>query len=257
MSSSLDLHRAFSLHRPGGATDVDARFDETLLAIAAEQGPTACIWQAGQSLVVPRTYRRFEAFEHACNAYSSRGWPVVVRQTGGGIVPQGPGIVNVSLAYPVHGPAMRHSEPGYQLICEILEEALAQLGVQAFASAVEDSFCDGRYNLAVNHHGRAVKVAGTAQMWKRLPGSLDTHIGLVHALVLVDTDTGELTQVINTFEEAIGNERRYSPPSVISIAELLDETARGTRCETMRGSVLTRYTQALEDAISRARIPTT
>ena len=249
MSSSLDLHRAFSLYRPSCATGVDARFDETLLEMAAEQGPTACIWQAGRSLVVPRTYRRFEAFEKACNTYREQGWPVIVRQTGGGIVPQGPGIANVSLAYPVHGPAMRHSEPGYQLICEVLADALRQLGLEAFAAAVEDSFCDGRYNLAVSREGRAIKVAGTAQMWKRLPGSQDTHIGLVHALVLVDADTAALTQVINSFEEAIGNDRRYSRNSVVSIAELLDEPDGD--------AVLLRYIEVLEEAIHKARIPVT
>ena len=247
MSSFLDLHRAFTLHHPDVSTGVDARFDETLLAIAADQGPTACIWQADQSLVVPRTYRRFAAFEDACDAYLTRGWPIVVRQTGGGIVPQGPGILNVSLAYPVHGPAMRHSEPGYQLICKVLECALAALNVEAFASAVDHSFCDGRYNLAVSRHGRPVKIAGTAQMWKRAPDSPDTHIGLVHALVLVDTDTTALTQTINGFEQAIGNDRRYSLDSAISIAELLGVPDGAT--------VLAGYTRALEEAIKAARVP--
>lgn len=251
--ATLDLHRGFSLYRPPPADGLDARYDEILLERAVEYGPAACIWQAPDSLVVPRSYRRFDAFEQACAHFAGQDHPIIVRQTGGGIVPQGPGILNVSLAYPVHGPAMHHSEPGYRLICDLLSAALLQLEIAAFPAAVEDSFCDGRYNLAVEHQGRTVKVAGTAQMWKRLPGTPDAHIGLVHALVLVDTDTTALTELINTFEEAIGNDRRYSPLSVISIADHLAATAKEP--ESCIADVGRRFSAALEHAITQIRVP--
>lgn len=186
-----------------------------------DHGPIASLWQADRGLVVPRTYRRFEAFEDACLQFAAQGWPVTVRQTGGGIVPQGPGIVNVSLAYRVDGPPMQHSEQGYQLICGLLADALDTLGVDAFPAPVEGSFCDGRYNLAVHLHGAAVKVAGTAQMWRRLRGTEDGHAGLVHALVLLDADTAGITDAANAFETAIGSGRRYRADRVVSVAELL------------------------------------
>src|SRR3546814_17345194 len=66
-----------------------ARFDESLIALAAQQGPSASIWEAEQGLVVPRTYRRYADFEQACEQLEQAGWPVTVRQSGGGIVPQG------------------------------------------------------------------------------------------------------------------------------------------------------------------------
>ncbi|NLC36692.1 MAG: lipoate--protein ligase family protein, partial [Alcaligenaceae bacterium] len=174
----------FTLLDSSAETGADARHDESLLELAARRGPLASIWQTQRSLVVPRSYRRFEAFEQAQQHFATQGWPVTVRQTGGGIVPQGPGILNLSLAYPVQGPPMRHSEPGYLLICRILAHALLSIGVEAFPAAVAGSFCDGRYNLAVNRQGMAVKIAGTAQSWRRVPGSADEHMGLVHALVL-------------------------------------------------------------------------
>lgn len=213
--------RSFALYRPAAEKHGDARFDESLLDMAAANGPTACIWQARQSLVVPRTYRRFEAFEAACEDFARKGWPVTVRQTGGGIVPQGPGIINLSLAYPVCGPAMRHSEPGYQLICQLLSAALKKLEIDAYPAAVEGSFCDGRYNLAVTLQGMAVKIAGTAQMWRRIAGSQEGHVGLVHALVLVDADTDAVTAAANAFEAALGSGRRYLAERVVSIADLL------------------------------------
>lgn len=211
----------FTLLALPAGTQTDARHDESLLEHVASQGPLASIWQTQRSLVVPRSYRRFEAFESASELFAQRGWPVVVRQTGGGIVPQGPGIVNLSLAYHVDGPPMRHSEPGYRLICQVLAEALRSMGITAFPAAVEGSFCDGRYNLAVQLHNTPVKIAGTAQTWRRVPGSHDTHIGLVHALILLDTDTAAVTETANAFEAAIGSERRYQADKVVAAAELL------------------------------------
>lgn len=212
---------AFTLVSAESEACADPRFDESLLAQAAEQGPLACVWQAARGLVVPRTYRRFDAFDTARRRFADEGWPVTVRQTGGGIVPQGPGIVNLSLAYPVEGPPMRHSEPGYRLICRLLADALSAMNVQAFPAAVEGSFCDGRYNLAVGGQEAAVKIAGTAQMWRRLRGTADRHVGLVHALVLVDVDGDHVTRVANGFEAAIGSERRYRPDRVTSLARWL------------------------------------
>lgn len=187
-----------------------------------EQGPMASIWQTQQCLVVPRSYARFSDFDAACAEFQRQGWPIIVRQSGGGIVPQGPGIVNVSLAYAVHGPAMQHSEPGYRLICDLLARAMQQLGVCAFPAAVDGSFCDGRFNLAVIRADTAVKIAGTAQTWRRVPGSLEKHVGLVHALVLLDVDTDEVTAVANAFEAMIGSERRYQADKVVSVAQLLN-----------------------------------
>lgn len=212
---------SFTLLTPPASADTDASYDESLLEQVSRLGPVASIWQTQRSLVVPRSYRRFDAFDAACGQFAQQGWPVIVRQTGGGIVPQGPGIVNLSLAYHVEGPPMRHSEPGYLLICRILSEALRSMGITAFPAAVEGSFCDGRYNLAVQLQGSTVKIAGTAQTWRRVPGSPDTHVGLVHALVLLDTDTEAVTATANAFEAAIGSERRYLADKVVAAAELL------------------------------------
>lgn len=217
----LSAAKGFTLLAPGIQTAADARHDEFLLSAVKNHGPVACIWQTTRSLVVPRSYRRFDAFSAACVEFAAHGWPVTVRLTGGGIVPQGPGILNLSLAYPVQGPPMQHSEAGYQLICRLLAGALHMLGVEAFPAAVEGSFCDGRYNLAIWQHGEPAKIAGTAQSWRRLPGSPDEHIGLVHGLILVDADSDALTQAANDFEAAIGSGRRYLPQKVTSLARLL------------------------------------
>jgi lipoate-protein ligase A len=221
----------------------DALYDERLFEHAAVQ-PTALIWRARESLVVPRSYRRFDAFEPTREVFSRRGWPVDVRQTGGGIVPQGPGIINLSLAWRVEGPPMQHAEAGYLLICDILARALNERDVVSFPSEVEGSFCDGRYNLAVTHQARPVKIAGTAQAWRRIPGSVHSHIGLIHALVMVEADTDALTALANEFEAAIGSDRRYRPECVVSLHELLPQ----------KGPVAAPFEEALRRAIQASSV---
>ncbi|HLT98982.1 MAG TPA: lipoate--protein ligase family protein [Burkholderiaceae bacterium] len=236
---NADLRPRFTLLTGGSEATQDARHDEFLLEQVTSTGPLATIWAAQQSLVVPRSYRRYENFDEVCKRFTARGWPVSVRQTGGGIVPQGPGILNLSLAYAVNGPPMQHSEPGYELICTILAESLQAVGIDGFPATVDGSFCDGRYNLAVLHKGQSVKIAGTAQSWRRVSGSTDTYLGLVHALVLVDVDTTNVTTVANAFEAELGSGREYSPDKVISIAAVLGQP----------GGLRERYRRALVDAV--------
>jgi len=215
--------------------------DEILLEHAAA-GPVACLWQSPRGLVVPRTYAVRPGFEAACAASAARGWPVVVRQSGGGVVPQGPGILNLSLAQTLQGRPLDHSEALYQRLCGLIAGALLFSGIEARAQAVEGSFCDGRFNLAVGSPAR--KVAGTAQWWRRLParprqpapdaarataaaaqGRADPdagfHVGLAHALILAACDTREATAQANALEAALDNSRRYDPDTVMSLDRLV------------------------------------
>src|SRR3546814_5101578 len=100
---------------------------------AAQAGPVACLWEADQSLVVPRTYRRHPPFAQACGQFARRGWPVAVRLSGGGLVPQGPGIVNLSMAYAAKGVPLDHSDAAYQSICTVIARALNEFGIMTQA----------------------------------------------------------------------------------------------------------------------------
>lgn len=209
----------------------DARFDETLIELAAQNGPAACVWESKQGLVVPRTYQRHENFAASCARFAQEGWPIIVRQSGGGIVPQGAGIINLSLAYAVQGKPLDHSDAAYELICRIIAQALAQYGVASHPQAVEGSFCDGRYNLAIGHGASARKVAGTAQLWRRhhIAGTPDTlQIVLAHALVLAAVDVEAVTRQANRFEAAIGSGRQYASDRVASLHELSNAHAQTT-----------------------------
>lgn len=193
--------------------------DEVLLTPAIQE-PVACLWRTTPGLVVPRTYAARPEFAAVRADFSARGWPIHVRQSGGGVVPQGPGILNLSLAQVFAGRPLDHAEALYRHLCALISDALAVFGIEARAQPVEGSFCDGRYNLAVPSPDR--KIAGTAQVWRRIPGHApDRHVGLVHALILAQGDPAELTARANALEAALGSSRRYDADRITTLDRLL------------------------------------
>lgn len=205
--------------QPGG-TAVDA----ALLDLAATGRAVAAVWEApSPSLLAPRSYRRYERLEQVRADFERHGLPVLLRPSGGGLVPQGPGIVNLSLAFEAAGRSIDSGDSIYASLCELLQDALATFGIRAEIGEVAGSFCDGRFNLAVA--GR--KIAGTAQYWKHLgPGQRAV---LAHALLLVDVDLAVATGWLNEFEGALGSGRTYDPDAVTSLARCLRADQNGRR----------------------------
>ncbi|PTB16814.1 hypothetical protein C9I57_31495 [Trinickia symbiotica] len=198
----------------------------SLLSQAAAGKCVAHLWQAPMSLVVPRSYRRFAKLESARADFARRGCPVFLRMSGGGLVPQGPGIVNLSLAYPVRGTVGPFSEVVYRHLCEILREALGTFGLQTHWQPVEGSFCDGRFNLAWGPRGDARKIAGTAQYWRAVRPDVrgshaPLHAVLAHAVLLVSADPEKINRLANAFERAIESGRSYDAERVISVQQAL------------------------------------
>ncbi|MDR5773732.1 MULTISPECIES: lipoyl protein ligase domain-containing protein [unclassified Caballeronia] len=198
--------------------------EEALLDRAKAGDAVAHLWEAPRSLIVPRSYQRYAPLADARDEFARRGCPVWLRLSGGGLVPQGPGILNLSLAYPVHAPMGALAEPVYLHLCGIIADALNTLGVLTHWQAVEGSFCDGRFNLAWGPGHDARKIAGTAQYWRRVSSSLDEqprHAVLAHAVLLVDADPIEINERANAFEALIGSGRRYEEMKVVTVAQAL------------------------------------
>jgi lipoate-protein ligase A len=190
-----------------------AREAEWLAAAAREGRAVAHLWQGAPGFVVPRSYARRPRWDAACAASTAEGRPVQVRASGGGLVPQGPGLWNLSLAWPAPGAEPRETTALYRALTDELAAAFARLGVDARAQAVEGSFCDGRFNLAVG--GR--KLVGTAQAWRRIDGR---PVVLAHAVIVVDADPAALTEAANRFEAACGDDGpRYRAEALTSLAQ--------------------------------------
>jgi len=172
-----------------------------LSAVASGAAPrSAFLWSVtSPCLVLPQRYTRTERFLQAARASAAEGWPVTPRKTGGGITPQGPGVLNVALAFAVAPPNGRDIRGSYAEITAPLAEAFATLGIISSTQPVEGSFCDGDYNLAVA--GR--KIVGTAQRWRG-------NTCLAHALILTDIDLAPAVAAVQRLATALGHDTLFA-----------------------------------------------
>jgi lipoate-protein ligase A len=173
--------------------------------------PRTVLWQGTQGLVAPMSYRRHAALDAVRESFARAGWPVRLRRSGGGVVPQGRGLLNLTLVRLIDGAPGELAARVYEHLCDVLAQALTSLGIEAKPRAVEGSFCDGRFNLAAG----ARKIAGTAQYWRRGGGRQAV---LAHALLLVEADVVRLTERANAFEAALGSGRRYRAEVLTTVA---------------------------------------
>jgi len=245
----------FALLDPDSLSGDPLDAEEALIARAASGDAVAHIWTAPVSLIVPRSYQRYPALADARAASAQRGCPVWMRLSGGGLVPQGPGILNLSLAYPVRAPMGALAEPVYLHLCAILADALNTLGVLTQYQAVEGSFCDGRFNLAWGPGNDARKIAGTAQYWRRVaqPASErdePRYAVLAHAVLLVNADPIEINDRANAFEAAIGSGRRYEEMTVVTVAQAL-----AYECFHVPADLQTRVRDAIARRVAQAPLP--
>lgn len=146
-------------------------------AFFAAGDAVAAVWSAaGRALVCPASYRRREGFAVAARQSCARGWPVYQRSTGGGVVPQGPGVMNFVMAF--NAPEKFSLEDGYRLLSRIIIAGFGAHGPALSAGGIQGSFCNGAWNLCV----KGKKLVGTAQRW-RLTQESRPRV-LAHALIL-------------------------------------------------------------------------
>lgn len=165
--------------------------------LLAGRAPAVGLWTASsRALVCPEAYRRRPGFAEAAVRSEARGWPLLTRPTGGGAVPQGPGVMNIALAFTT--PRGFLIEDGYRLLTGAIRTALGPNGRHLETGATPQSFCDGAWNLAIG--GR--KVVGTAQRWR---GSGEGHLRvLAHALILTGGDVAPGAAAVDALHADLG-----------------------------------------------------
>jgi len=227
---------------PGSARERLDRDAQLLEAVRKGTAPpTARIWDNSRCIVAARSERVLPGLEAARRELAARGWPLLVRESGGTAVPHAPGILHLSLAFRPPERPLCTLESAYGALGLPLLRTLARLGVPATFGDAPGSFCDGRFNLLVG--GR--KVAGTAQRWRARPGSAAAARGavLAHALLLVHGDVREWTDVVNAFYAAAGASRSHDPDASVTVAECLGDES-DVAVERVRG-VLSEELEAL------------
>ncbi len=203
----MPLPAQFQVVQHHRALDNGLELEKQWMHQAAEDGKAyAHLWQSSRGWVVPKSYllRATEALLHKQGCF--------IRSSGGGLVPQGPGIWNLSLIWSVSQAFDLDINEIYLAMCLKIAVALKELGIYVSTGSTPGSFCDGKFNLSV--HGQ--KLVGTAQSWKKING---TKVVLAHAVLLVDIEAEPLIQAANAVEESIGSKRRYLANSITSIAQ--------------------------------------
>jgi octanoyl-[GcvH]:protein N-octanoyltransferase len=161
---------------------------------SGERGPTALVWTSSRYLGVTRPEMRLPGFEEAVGAAENLGFPVLVRNSGGGAVAANEGSISFSLTFPVedlrHGLYERYAE-GVDLVAA----ALRRVGVEAEGGDVEGEFCPGAHSVR-SGGPQGVKHAGLAQRVTRRAARLE-------ALILV-ARTAELVPVLERFYGSLG-----------------------------------------------------
>ena len=194
-------------------------------------GPTALIWTSSPYVGATRPETRMQGFPDAAKLAEDLGFPVLVRNSGGGAVAANTGSLSFSLTLPVrdlrHGLFERYAEG-----VEIVAAALGRVGVAAEGGAVEGEFCPGEYSVRSGGLG-GVKHAGLAQRVMRGAARLE-------ALILVRR-TADLVPVLSGFYGALN--LPFRPESVGDVPATVEEVTEALAREVRdrygggRGSV--------------------
>ena len=182
-------------------------------------GPRALVWNAAQpALVCPRAYQSRAGFDAAVHASARRGWPVHLRPTGGGCVPQGEGIANLALAF--NAPKEFTIEDGYRLLVAVLRDGLPN-GERLKTGDTPGSFCDGAWNLSFGEQ----KLVGTAQRWR--PVRSGRPRVLAHAMIITTQQFRPGAKAVSDFHVDLGLPP-ISPEAHTSLQAVLgDDTLLG------------------------------
>lgn len=186
---------------------------------AGKRAPFTAFWRVLPALVAARSETRLPAYASAAAKLASIAWPVAVRDSGGAAFPVSLGTLQITLATHrdavdcgTHQPTF---ETMYQALAQPILDGLAAMSVDARIGEVGNSFCAGRFDIAID--GR--KVGGLAQRW-----SGDGAI-IVEASMILDAQPLELARTVNAFYAWAGSKTRCDPAACTSLRDALPSGA--------------------------------
>lgn len=168
----------------------------------------AC-WQSALGLCVTRKEHRLPYFNKAQESMAAQGHELATRRSGGTVVAQGDGILNITSLALHYGP--RNIGGSYVAFCQEMQARLLKIGFETDIGPVSGSYCDGDYNLILD----GKKLAGTSQRWVKGPDK--AFIILNHAVTLVTENGYHATKRVNDFHEIADNRRPYDTASSSSL----------------------------------------
>lgn len=206
------------LDHPQHNIDLDAELGQAVAR--GEQPPLVRIWRSAhqQGIALSKRDVTGPQAEAAVQAFAEEGLQIVVRNTGGTAVPQGPGVLHLSYMLPRTANIVT-TDDYYRLLCTPLIDWLQTLGISADTGALAGSYCDGTYNVLCG----GKKLVGTAQAWRGgLAGMSSRHPGyvLAHASIVIAYDLNLATERINRFYALAGNPYRVNAATSTSLVDL-------------------------------------
>jgi len=215
------------ISRPGAAL---RRHSDPAVALAAESamldrvalGHSTCeisIWSTARCLVAPRPFSHLPAFETARCLLEAEGVPLHLRATGGDLAPQGPGIVNLTIAFVQPPGRPLRIEQSYEQLCEPTIAWLRSRNISARCGPLGGTFCDGAYNILIGDR----KLAGTAQRWRagpRVCAAESSLAVLAHVSIHCAGDLHRLSGAADRFYATCGLEQRIRPENHIALFDM-------------------------------------
>ncbi len=198
---------------------------------ARERGAAMLVWSSSPYMAATRLETRLPGFREAVEAAESLGFPVMVRNSGGGAVAANEGSLSFSLTFPVEEMRSGLFER-YEEGMDLVAATLRRVGAEAEGGEVEGEFCPGAYSVRSGGE-RGVKRAGLAQR-------VTKRAARIEALILV-RETAKLVPVLERFYGALDLPFRPSsvgdmPMSVERVVEALAAEVR-ERCGGREGSL--------------------
>jgi lipoate-protein ligase A len=236
---TIDVRR----QSPGASAQADIDAEMALLdaALSDPAQPILRLWRTHRCLVVTPLLAHRPRFQNAAEASAARGWPVVVRRTGGGPVPQGPQTLSLSLATATPRDRAPGIDPAFGHFADRVCDALRACGVTPEVGEIAGSCCPGRYDIAVG--GR--KIIGIAQRRRQGKHGDDLVTGvLVHAMLWFEGSLGAGIDALERFLEETGAPERFTRARMATLEEV--STSRVTSEQ---------FEQALRVAIPAASMP--
>lgn len=162
---------------------------------AGTRGPTALSWTTSSRYVgATRPETRLPGFGEAARLAEAVGFPVLIRNSGGGAVAANAGSISFSLTFPVED-MRRDLYERYDEGADLVIDAMKRVGISAEPGEVEGEFCPGAYSVRTGG-AEGTKIAGLAQRVTRRAARME-------ALVVV-SDTTEIRAVLQRFYGALG-----------------------------------------------------
>ncbi|MBA3473015.1 MAG: lipoate--protein ligase family protein [Rubrobacter sp.] len=205
------------------------------------RGSAALLWTSSPYVGATYPETRLPGFGEAARLAEESGFPVLVRNSGGGAVASNEGSISFSLTYPVED-LRRGLYDRYTEGAKLVVAALSKLGVAAEAGEVEGEFCPGAYSVRSGGYS-GIKIAGLAQRVTR-------RAARVEALILV-TKTAELRGILELFYGAL--RLRFRPESVADLPGTDVSRAVGTLADTVRERYGATEAEVGEKTLQRAR----